>query len=211
MEFSFLQVFILLNVFLMGILATIAWRHAYAHFRPHDDGDKHQAQHPKGVRLPPEVKERMLQESQKQFQDTLDKAAAELERDLKDTSEQLNKEFEKLKSDITNSEAERYKTMLEELRKHAETAISESKTEMAEHQTAIKAKMDEEVAAEKQRLIEQIDTKLADAMASFLTESMGHNVDLGAQSPYLVKLLEEHKDDFKRRVADEETPASAAK
>jgi len=40
-------------------------------------------------------------------------------------------------------------------------------------------------------------------VASFLTETLQHNVDLGAQSAYLTAMLEEHKADFAKEVADE--------
>mgnify|MGYP003296595883 CR=1 FL=1 len=74
---------------------------------------------------------------------------------------------------------------------------------MAEQQDSLIAKMKEDVAAEKARLIAQIDTKLADATVSFLLETLQHNVDLGAQTAYLTGVLEEHKDEFKKEVSDE--------
>ncbi len=120
---------------------------------------------------------------------------------------------------------ERYRIQLEQIRKEAATAIGSAQDEISKHQTELKAaleaeqtearaKLSEEITAEKQRLVQeimaekqqllsQIDTKLADAVASFLIETMGHNVDLGAQSAYLTSLLEEHKADFKREVSNE--------
>ena len=56
-------------------------------------------------------------------------------------------------------------------------------------------------------MIQQIDTRLAEAVTSFLIETLQHNVDLGAQSAYLTAQLEEHKADFIKEVADE-TPAT---
>jgi hypothetical protein len=35
---------------------------------------------------------------------------------------------------------------------------------------------------------------------AFLLEAMGREVDLGAQSDYLLKTLEQHKDEFKQAV-----------
>ena len=74
---------------------------------------------------------------------------------------------------------------------------------MAKHQAELKAKMATEIEAEKQQLIKQTDTKLADAVASFLTETLGRNIDLGNQTEYLVSLLEEHKAEFIKEVGDE--------
>jgi hypothetical protein len=44
---------------------------------------------------------------------------------------------------------------------------------------------------------------LADAVASFLIETMQHNVDLGAQSTYLTTMLEEHKTELTKGIIDE--------
>ena len=56
--------------------------------------------------------------------------------------------------------------------------------------------MTAEITAEKEVLIKLANAKLADAVASFLIETLGHNVDLGAQSAYLTEMLEEHKDEI---------------
>ena len=61
----------------------------------------------------------------------------------------------------------------------------------------------QELAAEKEQLAKLMDTKLADAVASFLMETLPHNVDLGAQSAYLTSMLEEHKAELVREVAGE--------
>ena len=63
--------------------------------------------------------------------------------------------------------------------------------------------MTEEITNEKEKLIQQIDTRLADAVTSFLIETLGHNVDLGAQNKYLIEMLEEHKPELIKGVKDE--------
>ena len=210
----FLQLFLLLNVFLIGALTTIAVQHAYAHFKPQPHELKKPHVLPPHVHLPPEVRERLLQASQDQFRAVLDHSAVELGRDMEAITLQLNKRLEKLGIGIVDTELERYQTDIEKLRLRAETAVGTAQTEITQHQTELKAVLAEEIATEKQRLlqqmtdekqqlIQQIDTKLADAVASFLDETLQHNVDLGAQSDYLVSLLEEHKADFVRGVSDE--------
>jgi len=343
MDSTFLQIFLIVNVFLIGGLTVVAFQHAYAHFRPHaNDSEKPQGQ---AVRLPAEIKERLLRTSQANFQTILDHSAAELEHDLKATTTRLNKHLERLGLEIVGDETKRYRmeldglraqgetaisqaqtefttiikdemqryhasldglrnqseatiggaqaeiagaikgeteryqtslnslrnqaetaigggqaeitgvlknevqhyqASLEGLRNKAETTISEVQTEITEtiknetqryrasldglssqtevaisetqaeilgHQTEIKAKLaelkaqlmpklTEEIALEKQHLIQQIDTKLADAMTSFLIDALQHNVDLGAQSDYLLATLEEHKADFTQEIND---------
>lgn len=224
MSTTILQIFLLLIVFAMGVLVTIAVQQAYAHFHPHP----HEADKPKapGGHLPASVKERLVQESQANFQAVLEKSANELEHDLARTAGELNKVLQKIGTEVVGNEMERYRLQLDQIRKEAARAIGGAQDEITKHQEDLKAKLADEqrevrakmaaeitaekqrlvqeILAEKQQLLQQIDTKLADAMASFLIESLGHNVDLGAQTAYLTGLLEEHKADFKREVSSNE-------
>lgn len=203
----FLQLFLLLDVFLMGALAAVAIRHGYAHFRP----EKHDAEKGRPAQqnghLPPSVREHLLEAAQTNFQHVLNRSADELQKDLDETAGKINKLLDKLGAEIVSNEMEHYRTQLEALRKQTETDINGLRAEVAGHQAELKAKLVEEMQAEKQRLVEQLDTKLADAVSSFLLETLQHNVDLGAQSAYLLSTLEEHKADFTKDIADE-TPAA---
>jgi Skp family chaperone for outer membrane proteins len=210
----FLQIFLYVNVFIIGALAAIAIRHAFAHFRPHPDEKK---AHPadSAPHLSPAVREQLLQKAEANFEKVLDSSAGELREELQKTAEKLNGELSKLGNQIVGAEMQRYQASLETLRKQTEAAIGSSNGDLAAHQADLKskltqrqadmeAKLQEDMAAEKQHLLEQIDTKLADAVASFLIETLQHDVDLGAQSSYLVKMLDEHKADFAKGVKDED-------
>lgn len=218
MNSGLLQIILILNTMLIGAAAAVAIRHAYAHFRPHThDADKNHHQ-PEGVRLSPAVKEQLLQKAQANFEKILDSAASQLQLDLSKTAASLNKQLDTLGQEIVSDEMKRYKASLEELQKNTEVSITATqdslnqhqedlKAAMAEHQKEMLAKMNEEIAAEKERLLVQIDNKLADAAASFLIETMQHDVDLGAQVPYITKMIEEHKEDFKKEVDGESSAA----
>lgn len=210
-----LQLFLLINVFLIGILVAVAFRHARAHFWP----DKHDAD--KRVRppvqIPPTVKHEMLVKAQAQYQSVLDEAAKELQRDLKATSTALSAQLDKLGSDIVAEEMKQYRTSLDKLRESTTSTLTGAQAAIAEHQAelektyverkaALEAQLATDMAAEKTQLMAQLDTKLADAVSAFLIETLQHNVDLGAQSAYLTAQLEAHKDDFKREI-NETSPA----
>jgi F0F1-type ATP synthase membrane subunit b/b' len=213
MNTLFLQIFLIITVFLAGILATIAAYHALAHFRPHPEEKK---PHPvdQTVHLPADVRQKLLGVAQSNFQKVLDHSASELETDLKSTAEKLISQLDKLGVELVTSEMQRYKASLETLRMQTEETVAGGNADIAAHQTDIKAKLsarqteleaklNEEITAEKQRLLDQIDTKLGDAVASFLIETLQHNVDLGSQSAYLTSMLEEHKADFAKEINDE--------
>lgn len=197
----FLQIFLLVDVFLIGVAASAAIRHALAHFRPHEhEHEKHPAP-PQNGHLPPAVREQLLAKAQANFQNVLDRSATELAHDLEGTGTRLNKLLEQLGTEVASKEMERYRTELEDIRKQTETATRGAQAELAQHQTELKAKLAEEIETEKQQLLAQIDTRLADAVISFLTETLQHDVDLGAQTAYLTSMLEEHKAELAKEVA----------
>lgn len=200
----FLILFLFADVFIMGALASTAARHAYAHFHPvppHEpERPQPHASHLQVTPLPPDERQRMVERAKTNFQAVLDRSSAQLQHDLGETEARLTRQLEKLGTDIVGKEIERYHTELDHLRQQAETAEKGAGDELGEHQAALKAKMTEEVEAEKQRLLAQLDTKVADAALSFLTETLQHNVDLGAQLPYLIKMMEEHKTELKKEV-----------
>lgn len=211
---TFLQIFLLLNVFLIGALTAAAIRHAYAHFRPahHEDEKPHKPA--PNTHLPPAVREQLLHAAKANFQVVLERSANQLQHDLDTTAAQLNKQLGKLGTKIIDEETERYHTTLDLLRKQAETTINDAQSDvskhqsdiqakLAEHQVKLEAELTEKMTAEHQQLMQQIDTKLADAVTSFLFETLQHNVDLGAQSGYLTAMLEEHKDELTKGVKND--------
>lgn len=209
----FLQIFLYVNVFVIGALFAVGVRHAFAHFRPHPDDKKAHAPD-QTPHLSPAVKEKLLETAEANFQKVLEHSAGDLQDDLQKTAEKLNSELTKLGNQVVGAEMQRYQASLETLRKQTEAAIGSSNTDIATHQADLKdkltkrqeelqAKLEADMAAEKQHLLEQIDTKLADAVASFLIETLQHDVDLGSQSTYLVKMLDEHKEDFAKGIKDD--------
>ncbi|HEX5395008.1 MAG TPA: hypothetical protein VFW52_01490 [Candidatus Saccharimonadales bacterium] len=207
---GFLLGLLFLQVFILGILAALAYRHARAHFNPADP-DKTEVQvpvfQPNYQSMPPEVKEHLLRLSQEQFQSVVKQSAMQLQHELGNSSSQINSLVQKFATDIVENEMQRYRQELDRLRIQADDKMGAIRQEMEKHKGELKARMEQEIAAEKQRLIQQIDAKLADAVGSFLIETLRHNVDLGNQKDYLVAMLEEHKAEFIKEVGDE-TPAA---
>lgn len=236
MSATLLQLYLLLLMLVIGILATIAFQQAYAHFYPDKGHDSRkglsdlqgsqgsQKLQGQSTSMPPAIKEQLLRQSQANFQAVLDKSAEDLQHDLDKTAGELNRVLQKIGAEVVGNEMERYRLQLDDIRKQAAGAIGSAQDDIAKHQAELKASLQQEQAqararlateisgekqrviqeiiTEKQQLVQQIDTKLADAMASFLLESLGHNVDLGAQTAYLTAQLEAHKADFKRSVGE---------
>lgn len=216
-----LQIFLLVDVFVMGAIAAISVRHAFAFFRHRKDEKKPVVVEPEKphvavqtAKLPPAVREKIVATAQANFQTILNRSAEELQQDLKHTTAQLDKQLQKLGVQIISTEMKRYQADIDKLRLEVTGEIGGAQTEITKHQTELKAKLDArqteleakldaDIKAEQERLVQNIDTKLADAVASFLMDTLQHNVDLGAQNSYLIATLEEHKNEFKKGISDE--------
>jgi len=201
----FLVIFLLVDVLLIGIFAPMAIRHAQAHLwhkkQEGSGGTKHGAV--QNGHLPPSVREHLLEEAQRNFQHVLDSSAKELQQDLAATTLEIHKLVEKMGTEAVASELENYRTRLAELQKKTEEDMAGMRETIAAQQEELKVMVAADIQAEKARLLTQIDTRLGDAVTSFLLDAMQYEVDLGAQGPYLTKLLEAHKDEFKKEVGDE--------
>ncbi len=198
-----LQLILIVNVFIIGLLTPFVVRYARAHFGHAKDEDEQPPPKP-AEHLSTVVRDHTLKHSQERFQTAINHSAAVLQQELDATATQVNDLVKHLATEIISSELERYRGDLTQLRKQAGVDMDGIRTEISKHTDELKAKLAEEMTIEKKQLLQQIDTKLGDAVASFLLEALGHNVDLGNQAAYLTALLEEHKADFIKEVADED-------
>lgn len=212
MSSLFLQIFLIINVFLIGAATAVAIRHAYAHFKP----QTHDAEHPhhtaaQQAHVSPQVKARLMKAAEAKMEAALERSAIQFEKSLQETTGRLDRQLERLGSKIISDEMARYSKALEELQARTQLSIGGAQSEIDQHQADLKTKLAErqaeleaqlaaEMDAKKAQLTEELDTKLADAVASFLIETLPHDVDLGAQSAYLTRMLEEHKEDITQGV-----------
>ncbi len=220
MDNIILQIVLMTTIFLIGILTAVGFRHAREHFKPQtpEPEEIHSKQTVKKqapeVHLSPAIKERLLMASQTHLQAVLNRSASELQHDLRNTSMHLNQQLRKLGAEIVSDEMKRYHNGLDQLRKQAEKTIVDATSEIAKHQADLKAKIDEQqtrlekelndkIASEKQLVTSQLDTKIADILTSFLTESLQHNIDLGSQNDYLLDTLKNHKAELIKEITDE--------
>ncbi len=195
MSSLFLHIFLYADVFILGVLVTIAFGHGREHFNPSKNGDDNKPH------LSAEVKARMLHNSEEQYKKVLESSVGILQHDLEHSAEQINGLVTRFAGVIVGDEMEKYRAELAKLHTQATADMGSIKQEITGHQAELEAKAAAEIDLEKQQLIKQIDTKLGDAVASFLVEALQHNVDLGNQGEYLISLLEEHKNDLKQEVA----------
>lgn len=196
----FLQIFLFFDAFILGVAATLALRHGLAHFKP----EKHDAEKSMTANghLSPEVKKQLQERATTNFENIIDKYSTQLQKDLRASEDNLHAGMEKLSAALVKLETDRFQAELTKLRQEAETADKTTETALGEEKAKLEADLKAAIEAEKQKRIALLDTKIADAVTSFLLEALGHEADLGAQEKYLLSQLETHKAEIIKGVTD---------
>lgn len=133
---------------------------------------------------------------QAELQTELNERQAELEARLAKHHAELRTSFDERQEKV-EAELVRHQTELESALKEREVSLAKIQTELdttlAARRQELEAKLAEEMEKKRVFLASQLEEKLSSAVSSFLLEALQHSVDLGAQTPYLTALLEEHK------------------
>jgi hypothetical protein len=199
-----LQIFWVLNVLVIGAVATLAVQHYLAHKHQSESPEKPKANVPA---LPPELKEQLIKESQEKFQAALNHLVEGLQKDLETTAADLNKQLTSGGIETIGEELKRYREELSALHQQANSAVGDYQKEITEYQAELRQTLATEAENERSFIRQQLDAKLSDAVVAFLLETLQHNVDLGAQGPYLTAMLEEHKADLLQEITGESKAA----
>jgi len=118
--------------------------------------------------------------------------------DLQATSARLSEQVSRLTTTVIEEELEAYQKTLEEVR-HVATQAMEQIHQAVEHQRVeLRDGMEVELAAEKKLLADKFDAKMGDVVSSYISESLGSGVDLGAQMQFILTSLEAHKEEIRK-------------
>jgi phosphoenolpyruvate carboxylase len=147
--------------------------------------------------------DKLQQQTIQRYQQTIEAAAARFDADLSHTSTQLGEQVSRMTTDVISQELELYRKSLEDMRKQALAVAGQIQEAVEEQKTALATGLEAEMKTERARVSALLDTKLADIVSSYVLESLGNKVDLGAQGQYLFAMLEEHKADIKRELTDD--------
>jgi hypothetical protein len=118
--------------------------------------------------------------------------------DLRATSQKLSEQVSRLTTTVIEEELEGYQKTLEEVRKAATEAMDQIHQAVEHQRVELRQGMEAELAAEKKLLADKFDAKMGDVVSSYISESLGSGVDLGAQMQFILTSLEKHKEDIRK-------------
>lgn len=209
---SFLQIFLLANAFILGVVVTLAIEYGLAHRRGQRPSAKPSVQN---TPVPAAVRERIAKQAEANFQGIVNRSSLQLQHDLGATGSQLNKLLEKFGSEVLDDEMRLFRDNVADIRAATQGSLAGAQDQITEQQNAIlkslaerqadidsklaarqselEAQLEQSFAAEKDAAVQRMNEKMNDAVLAFLLETLGHEVDLGAQADYLVATLEANK------------------
>ena len=150
-----LQIFLYLNVFLIGVLTAVGVRSAIAHFRPSEETAK-PAQPGLDVTIPEKTKEKLLEEATDKLKGIVEQSADEFQHNLHATAAQLNTQLEHLGGEIVSNEMNRYRLSLDELREQAKAAFASAENDVTAHQAELEKALDERRKQLEAKMAEEI-------------------------------------------------------
>lgn len=145
-----------------------------------------------------------LAEIQKAAQSQLQSAAAEaaqrLQKSLNNSVDQVAADINDTLSTNLSAEFEKYQVSLSALRDQTIEQFGKIQQELDHKRVELTEHLERQVAAEQEKRLAHFDERINDVVTSYIAESLGNQVDLGAQTDYILGTLEANKEQIKKDI-----------
>lgn len=157
-----------------------------------------QSDKPKPLRVAQPTAEELDRRLREAYSAEIDRATKTFGTDLAATSTRLSEQVSRLTTTVIEEELEAYQNTLQQVREVAAQAMDQIHATVEKQRVELRHGMEAELAAEKQRLADKFDAKFGDVVSSYISESLGSGVDLGAQMQFILTNLEDHKEEIRK-------------
>ena len=191
-------------VVMLTNIALVAWVPAYLEKRIRQrqlTTSNNYDVHVEGAQLLSEMDMDLVsKELHKQLTMVGEKAAKRLQESLNNTVDRLASALDEQTGSQLSQEFEKYEVSLQALRDQSIAEFDKLQKELSARKAELLQHMEDQLAEEKTKRVAALNDQIGDVVASYLVETLGDQVDLGAQSTYIFAALEQHKDDIKRDI-----------
>ncbi len=140
-----------------------------------------------------EFREELRNRGRLHFEKIIGENAMFLQQDLRLTTSQLN---EYMKQEITRTlqeEFSKYEESITDAKKLAVESIQKTQETIEQQRQILGEQLEQQVAAEKSRLIGRFEQNMADIINHYVLAAIGNQIDLNDQLEYILNDLEENK------------------
>jgi flagellar biosynthesis/type III secretory pathway protein FliH len=152
------------------------------------------------AQLSPERIAQIEATTQAAFEAAVQRASQRFDQDLGTTSEKLNQLIVRLTTDVVEKELTDYRQGLADARAAALESLRQMQATVNQQQATLETDMKAEMDKRKAYLVERLDRRLGEIATSYIIESLGQGVDLGAQKTFLMDSLERNKEALKKDI-----------
>ena len=138
--------------------------------------------------------------TRQQLTKVANEAGMRFQKTLDNTVDQLSVHISDMANNSLSGEFEQYQVSLQALRDQSIQEFSKLQKELDDRRTQLTEHLDKVIQEEGEKRLGALDDRMNDVISSYLIESLGNQVDLGAQSAYIFEMLEKHKDEIKRDI-----------
>lgn len=198
-----LQLILVISIIVMALInaTSLIWASYLDHKLRQKPVPKNYDIHLEGTKVFSEID---IAEAQQQAKAALQKA---IEASAGQVQEAVSKSVGEISNNISDiaqtgfsQEFEKYQISLSELQNQTIEQIGNLQKDVDARRQELLGQVESIVAQEREKRMENFDQRINDVVASYLAETLGNQVDLGAQGPYIMQTLEQHKEDIKRDV-----------
>src|SRR6266568_1916053 len=126
----------------------------------------------------------------KQLTKVAENTAKRLEESLNNTVDRIASNIDEQTSVQLSQEFEKYEVSLQALRDQSIIEFGKLQKELDKRRGELLDQLDRDIVKEREKRIDAINLRIGDIVAAYIAETLGDQVDLGAQTNYLFAALE---------------------
>lgn len=156
-----------------------------------------------GAKVFPELDMAKVEEAaRQQLLQVIGESSSSLQSSVSKTVTNLSSRINEVAEKSLEEETQKYQVSLQGLRESSIAEFNKLQAEINAQRSKLLEELTREVSEAQKKQSEafakELDARLNDVVSSYLTETLGNNVDLGAQTTYIFDALEAHKDQIKQ-------------
>lgn len=136
------------------------------------------------------------------FERIIGENAMFLQQDLRLTTSQLN-DF--MKSEVTHvlkEEFAKYEESINDAKQLAIDSIQKTQDTIEQQRELLSAQLHEQITAEKERLLQRFEARMADVVNHYVLEAVGEQIDMSEQLDFILAQIERNKDAIMQDIRD---------
>lgn len=145
-----------------------------------------------------EFHEELRNKARLDFQKVINENAMFLQQDLRLTTSEINEYLKKEVSSKLQEEFKAYQQSIRDVQSAAVESINKTVVEAQQQQAALNEQIKQEVDAQKAQIVSHFEDNMAEIVSHYVVKTVGQQIDLKDQLPFIIREMEAQKEDMKR-------------